>query len=170
MEHEELPACQYFLAFGTFFLQFYNCSIKKLRAMKLLKLLFITFFASLILQYCTPPEQPEDPTVCTEQFVMISLTVTESDGSPADSVQISVSSEVNDKEYSCDDYLCSEKETGTYVIMHDGLLEKLSDEETVTVEGTKKGQQFREEFVFQQGECHVKKVAGPDTVTLSSDS
>lgn len=135
--------------------------------MKLLKFLFLASLAAILLQYCSPAEEPEGPTLCTDQFVMISLTVTEPDGSPADSVQLSVYNEEDDKEYSCGEYLCSERETGTYIIMHDGLREQLSDEETVIVEGTKRNLQFREEFVFRPGECHVEKVAGPDTVSLS---
>lgn len=135
--------------------------------MKFIKLIFFTLLVFLTFQYCS---LPEGPYACTGEFVMHSLTVIGPNETPADSVQITVSNKENEKAYPCDEYLCRERQTGAYIIMHDGLREKIDDRrETIIVEGTKGNLQFKEEFDFRGGECHVKKIAGPDTVSLSSN-
>lgn len=135
--------------------------------MKFIKLATIIALVLLIFQNCS---QPEGPTYCTAEFVMHSVTVLDQDGTPADSVQITVINEGDDSVYPCDEYLCKESQPGTYTIMHDGFLEDLSSNgETVVVEGVKDSLQFSEEFIFQGDECHVVKLAGPDTVSFSSN-
>ncbi len=100
---------------------------------------------------------------------MNSVTVLDPSGNPADSVEVKVINKEHEQTYPCDEYLCKENSTGTYVIMHDGLREKVSKNgDRIIVEGEKDELQFIEEFVFGKGECHVHKVAGPDTVSLSS--
>ena len=102
------------------------------------------------------------------EFVMYSLTVAGPNETPADSVQIAVINKESEKVYPCDEYLCSERQPGIYIVMHDGLREKIDEQgETITVEGTKGNLQFEEEFDFQGGVCHVEKIAGPDTFSLS---
>jgi hypothetical protein len=101
---------------------------------------------------------------------MFSLTVVGPNESPADSVQITVISKESEKVYPCDEYLCNERQPGTYIVMHDGLREKIDEQrETIIVEGEKENLQFKEEFDFRGGECHVEKIAGPDTVSLSQN-
>lgn len=44
----------------------------------------------------------------------------------------------------------SERQPGTYIVMHDGLREKIDEQrETISVEGTKGDLQFEEIFDFQ---------------------
>lgn len=134
--------------------------------MKTIKLIIFTSVVFLLFQSCS---SSEGPYACTGEFVMYSLTVMGPNETPADSVQITVTNKESDKVYPCDEYLCNERKPGHYVIMHDGLRGKIDEErETIIVEGTKENLQFKEEFYFRGGICHVEKVAGPDTVSLSS--
>lgn len=136
------------------------------RITKYIKFTLFIFFLFLI-QNCS---QPEEPGACTDEFVMHSVTVMNPDNNPADSVDITVTNNESGEIYPCGEYLCEEVQEGTYTIMHDGFLENLDEDgEIVTVEGMKDNLQFREEFEFRGGVCHVEKLAGPDTVSLSSN-
>lgn len=118
-------------------------------------------------QYCSPFE---GPFVCTDEFVMYSVTVLDPTGEPADSVQIEVSNKETGNIYDvCEGNLCNEIHTGTYTIMHDGFFGDISKSgEKILVEGTKEDLQFKEEYAFRSGDCHIEKLAGPDTVSLAS--
>lgn len=139
--------------------------------MKFIKL--IAFFSLLAIAYISC-SSPEDPVVCTQQFVTIPLEVLEPSGEPADSVDITVvSKEDGDTLEICADESISPCHgvNGTYIIMHDGFHGEISeDREDVVVTGTKGALYFKEDFAFRSGVCHVEKVAGPDTVSLHRDS
>ncbi len=129
----------------------------------------ILILSCLLLQYCSSPQDPSG--ACTAEFVTFSVTVVHPDGSPADSVDLEVRNREDGNLYNiCAEYSCRDGSNGNYTIMHDGFLEELSPTgETVLVEGTKGNLQFSEEYTFQSGRCHVEKVAGPDTVSLSNN-
>ena len=134
--------------------------------MKNYRIISCLFLFSILLQGCS---QPESPGACTDEFVTHSVTVLNQAGELADSVNIQVTNKSGNL-FECDEYLCQETFIGTYIIMHDGLRERISDsKETFTVVGMKDELQFNEDFVFRSGECHVEKVAGPDTVSLMSN-
>lgn len=134
--------------------------------MKLNKIISSLLLFPLFLHGCS---QPESPGACTDEFVTHSVTVHNQNGEPADSVNIQVTNEIGTS-FDCDEYLCQETLVGTYIVMHDGLKERISDsKETFIVVGMKDELQFNEDFVFRSGECHVEKIAGPDTVSLTSN-
>lgn len=134
-------------------------------------ILWITFLILILLlfQYCTNTEASY---VCTQEFVVHTTTVLEPSGEPADSVEIEVTNKQTENEYDvCENNNCYGIDTGTYTIMHDGFFEELSEtKEIVLVEGTKENLHFSEEYTFRSGPCHVQKLAGPDTVSLSEDN
>lgn len=123
--------------------------------------------AATVFQSCSSPQ--DFGGACTAEFVTISLTVLSPQGQPADSVDITVTNKENGDTYNiCGEYSCRGGTDGTYTIMHDGFHEELSaTREAVIVEGTKDQLGFEQEFAFRGGRCHVEKLAGPDTVSLS---
>jgi hypothetical protein len=133
-------------------------------------IVWITFLILILLlfQYCS---NSEPPYVCTNEFVTYTITVLEPNGEPADSVEIEVTNKQTGKEYDiCEDFSCRGINSGTYTIMHDGFFGELSEtKEIVLVEGTKDDLHFSKDYAFRSGPCHVEKLAGPDTVSLSSD-
>ena len=128
---------------------------------------FPIFFIGIIAVQCSTP--PESPIVCTTEFVTFSITVVDTTGEPADSVQITVKNTKSGEPYDvCQGTICDSYGAGRYTIMHDGFHGKISEKrEPVTVKGTKGEQQFTADFAFRSGDCHVRKLAGPDTVSLA---
>lgn len=132
--------------------------------MYFMRILFFLGCLLIIFQSCT-----EHPVACTDEFVTSAVTVLDPAGEPADSVQIEITNKESGDIYPCDEYLCRKQQTGSYIIMHDGLREEISMiSETIIVEGIKEELQFRETFRFRAGKCHIEKIAGPDTVSLSA--
>lgn len=150
-------------------LMYINYSIKLIHTsciMKFIHLFLFVCFLSAISEGCS---SPESTAVCTDIFQMYDVTALNPDGTPADSVNITVKNQKTGRPYDiCSDISCSDGEDGTYLIMHDGLDAQLSSEGTaVLVEGVKGSLHFRADYIFRSGVCHVRKVAGPDTVSLS---
>ena len=110
------------------------------------------------------------PTACTHEFVTHSLQVSSPDGQPADSVDITVRNVDSDKVYDvCEDlsFSCDYAgNMGEYVVFHDGL-EVSTDGDNVVVTGQKDSLNFEAQYIFRRGECHVRKVEGPEEVRLS---
>lgn len=132
--------------------------------MKFTRLILFLGFITILFQAC----DEDEGYVCTDEFVTYSVTVLNPNGEPTDSVQVSTTDpETGEKFPVCEVGPCK-RETGTYVIMHDGLREQISETlETVLVKGSKGNMQFEEGFAFRAGKCHVEKISGPDTVSLS---
>lgn len=129
---------------------------------KRIGLIFATIF---LLHACSSVDHG---VVCTEEFVQFTVQVFDPSDEPAGGVDIQVVGKNSGDVYPCDEYLCKELSNGHYVIMHDMLHGVISESgETLIVEGMKDGLAFSEEFTFRSGECHVEKVSGPETVTLS---
>lgn len=136
--------------------------------MKPLRTLFILLLCAFFLQYC---DSLKGPDACTEEFVIHEITVLDTTGQPADSVDITVSNLDADEPYEiCNDSYCDEDSlSNPYTIMHDGLMDEISrDKEEVLVTGSREELSFEEEYEFRNNSCHVEKLAGPDTVSLDS--
>lgn len=138
--------------------------------MRIVKSLLLTSIAVILLSSCTD----QISRACIIKPVKIDVTVLEPNGTKADSVNIVVTRKLNGEKFN----LCSEDESycdnghriGDYIIMHDGLFDEISPiKEPAIVVGTKGDLSFSEDFVFNRGECHVGKIAGPDTVSLSAN-
>lgn len=127
----------------------------------------ILILIGLALQYCSNTQ--DHSVACTDEFVMLSVTVLHPDGTPADSVQTEVKKRESGTLYEiCVENYCRSGDNGNYTIMHDGFWGEISkNREAVLVEGTKDNLQFSKEYAFRSGECHVEKIGGPDTVSLS---
>lgn len=136
--------------------------------MKILKFICLILLGSLLFQNCS---DSEFITVCTQEFVIHTITVLAPTEEPADSVDIKVINKESGEVYPCgEEDLCREIPTGTYIVMHDGFFGDISESgEKILVEGTKDGMQFKEGYIFKSGKCHIEKIAGPDTVSLSSN-
>lgn len=112
------------------------------------------------------------PTVCTTEFVTVRVTVLDTVGVPVDSVNIMITNMWSGEIYD----LAEENKPGSlttknglYAIFHDGYRRRLQKTfEPLRVEGEKEGLQFSEVFVIGRDECHVFKMAGPDTVFLAT--
>ena len=129
------------------------------------KILFI-LLAALTFQSCTTNE---NDLICTDEFVQITVEVVDESGDAVDGVQIQITEKETDTILPCDEYLCKPfPDEGSYIIMHDGFFGEISETgQTFVVEGSKDGFGFQEEFTFRSGECHVEKISGPETVTLT---
>ncbi|HEX6981699.1 MAG TPA: hypothetical protein VF181_02965 [Balneolaceae bacterium] len=128
--------------------------------------IILLILALPLLSSCSNPEISE---VCTGIFITHTLTVLTPEGEPADSVQITVSNKETGNEYDvCNPTICDEPpRSNPYVIFHDGFSEKVdSDGEEIIVRGTKGDKGFTEQFTFRDDGCHIRKVAGPDSVYL----
>lgn len=138
--------------------------------MKLFNFIFLILFSFLLLQCSSSTEQSY---LCTQEFVTYSVTVLDTNGNPAESVNIKVTNKDTGQPYKvCSDgqNVCQNGVEGRYTIMHDGFHDKISsDREDMIVKGTKGAKQFKAEYAFRSGKCHLQKLAGPDTVSLSSN-
>ncbi len=112
---------------------------------------------------------------CSLEFRSYNITVLTHSGELADSVDISIT--VGESDESIDpctelrgENCNQEGEEGFYVIFHDGFKDKIAKGEnvTVTVTGVSGDARFSEQYVFTNDGCHIRKVAGPDTVTLEA--
>ncbi|WP_157621278.1 hypothetical protein [Salisaeta longa] len=106
--------------------------------------------------------------LCTAEFVTYTVRVVTPAGQPADSVQIEVRNASTGARYDVCGGLspCHNPEDGQYTIFHDGVDVGPFPTEVV-VTGRKGDLGFRATYVFRQGQCHVRKLAGPAQVTLS---
>lgn len=125
------------------------------------------FILAVVFTSCSNPQDPGR--VCTAVFITHTITVLTPDDEPADSVQITVLNKETGNEYDvCNSTICDEPpRSNPYIIFHDGFLEKVdSDGEEVIVRGAKGDKSFTEQFTFRDDGCHIRKVAGPDSVYL----
>src|SRR5699024_10723081 len=131
--------------------------------MKLFRLSCLIILVPLTLQYC---DSTQNPVPCTAEFKGYSVVVLNPNGEPADSVEVQVTNEETAHTYkvcSEEQNVCSGGFNGRYTIMHDGFFGKISTEGVDLLVNGKKGQlQFRAEYTFRSGECHIQKLAGPD--------
>jgi len=111
-----------------------------------------------------------DPVTCTEEFVVINLTVIDNEGLVADSVNILVYNKGDNTIYDLtgmNDPDNPMTQRGEYTIFHDGFLKQVQGKiERLVVEGEKGLFSFMAEFDVGGNECHVYKISGPDIVTL----
>jgi hypothetical protein len=126
----------------------------------------LLLFAGL-LSACDDGE-PAGPCVCTEEFRSYWLDVREIDGGPAEGVQVSVVRESNGQKLG---YGTPVFEPGTYLIMDDGFTEQIARDEGFQVDGERGAATFQASFRFGTDacRCHVIKIDGPESVTLSPD-
>lgn len=134
--------------------------------MKFIKLFVCCGLLAITLLNCS---SPESPVTCTTEFVKSQLVVLEPSGQPADSLDITVYSNGEIFDICGHEAIsqCHDRNEGRYTIMHDGFWGEISDSrQEISVTGYTGDYGFAEQFVFRSGECHVEKLAGPDTVSL----
>ena len=104
--------------------------------------------------------------VCTALFATIPLTVQTPDGAPASGLFISATVLRTGESFAVPQFGFGGP--GTYVVFDDNFRDRIRPSgDSVRVTGSGAGQ-FTAEFRFDvPGGCHVRKVAGPDTVTAS---
>ena len=130
-----------------------------------LKFLLITII--LFLLSCN---RATDHVVCTTEEVQIKVTVIDKSGFGADSVTILVYNKEDNKIYDSSDFndfgnLLTQR--GEYTIFHDSYFKEVRGKLIrIVVEGEKDNLGFATEFAVSGDECHVYKLAGPDTVVL----
>lgn len=136
----------------------------------------VAVLCALFISSCEPMEMN---TVCTQEFKMWTVTVlSEQTGAAVDSLSITVT----DKSSGYHFELCSQESSvctaegpargdGKYLIFHDGFLDMIEMEgEAVVVEGRKGDIGFSRDYTFGSDDCHIHKMAGPDTVYVSTAS
>lgn len=130
----------------------------------------ICLFSVIIFLLVTGCEDsPVNPPVCTAEFVVINVRVTDTDGEAVENASINIiEASSGDTVQVCETYECAKGSMGYYTIFHDGLMNKVSSGgDTYTVSGTAAEGSFREDFVFAKNACHVFKKSGHDTVTIN---
>lgn len=131
----------------------------------------ILMAAGLFLQSCS---QSTSPRVCTLQFVVHQVTVLSAEGEPADSVDINITDRNTGETFNpCESEVfdcAGEGFEGNYTLIHDGYSDESEEgrEFNLRVKGQKDQASFEADFTFRNDGCHIRKVAGPDSVTLTS--
>lgn len=108
-----------------------------------------------------------EPIVCTALFAMIPLTVRTQGGAPVSGLAISATVLRTGQSFAVPQF--GGGEPGTYVVFDDNLRDRISASgDSVRIVGSGGPPAFTADFRFDvPGGCHVRKVAGPDTVTAS---
>jgi hypothetical protein len=106
------------------------------------------------------------PGVCTALFAMIPLTVQDSGGAPVPGLSISATIVRTDQSFTVAQIGIGGP--GTYVVFDDSFLTRIrASGESVRVTGSDGTLRFTQLFLFDAPSgCHVRKVAGPDTVVV----
>lgn len=119
-------------------------------------------------------QSPSSPRVCTAQFVVHQVNVLNAEGEPADSVDINITNRDTGEAFNpCESeaFDCAgEGFEGYYTLIHDGYFEE-SEEGRIfrlRVTGQKNLASFEADYTFRNDGCHIRKVSGPDSVTLTS--
>ena len=108
---------------------------------------------------------------CTREFRVFQVTVQDAEGRLVEGLDVKVTRAGNgrrinpckgDDNGTCD-YAYTDE--GSYLVMTDANSDDLSPKGT-SVRASADGI-FTADFVFARGECHVEKLAGPDTVTVA---
>lgn len=129
--------------------------------------------AGLFLQSCS---QSISPRVCTAQFVVHQVTVLDTGGEPADSVEIDITDRDTGETFNpceSDAFDCAaEGFEGNYTLIHDGYFEESEEgrEFRLYVMGRKNQTSFEADYTFRNDGCHIRKVAGPDSVQLEASN
>ncbi|MDZ7773265.1 MAG: hypothetical protein U5K31_11095 [Balneolaceae bacterium] len=129
--------------------------------------------AGLLFQSCL---ESHSPPVCTLQFEVHQVTVLNAEGEAADSVQIQITNQENGESFRpCEreSYDCPvEGFEGRYTIIHDGYFEHSEEgkEFNLRVTGQKDEMSFQADYTFRNDGCHIRKVAGPDSVSLEASN
>lgn len=130
---------------------------------------WIYLFSVFLVFFVTSCEDsPVNSPLCTAEFVMINLKITDASGQPVNNATVHViHANSGDTLQVCENYECLEGDMGNYTIFHDGLMEKVSFEgEPFTVNGNTEQDSFREDFVFARNKCHVYKKSGPEIIMV----
>lgn len=137
-----------------------------------LKSSILTLVIAFLLSSC---DSTQTNRACTSEFVTSTINiVTQQDEQLVESVQIVVEDQETGSELDiCEDGACSgdlEIRPGEYIIFHDGFRDEiLPAGKKLTVRGTKGDAiSFTREYFFGSDGCHIKKIAGPDTVFVSA--
>ena len=135
--------------------------MRKQRYFILLSLFFILFF----LLSCDAFSDLKD-CICSSEFRIYTVTVTNQNKQPLDSLRVRIYNPTSGKEFDIDqDYASYEQ--GLYVVMTDAYTHKLQEGgEPVRFEAENDTLMAYGEFYFKTDECrcHVEKVSGQDTL------
>lgn len=109
----------------------------------------------------------DQPTVCTESFAMVPLTVLTQGGVPVSGLAISATTLRTGQSYDVPQQN-GIGGPGAYIVFDDGLHARIrASGDSVRVTGSDAAPRFTADFMFDiPGGCHVRKVAGPDTVRV----
>jgi hypothetical protein len=104
------------------------------------------------------------PGVCTALFAMVPLTVQEPGGAPVSGLTISATVLRTGERFTVPQVGIGGP--GTYVVFDDNFRDRIrASGDSVRVTGSDSALRFTQDFLFDvPGGCHVRKVAGPDTV------
>ena len=108
-----------------------------------------------------------EPTVCTASFAMVPLTVLTQGGAPVPGLTISATTLRTGQSFGVPQPLGG-SQPGAYVVFDDGLRDRIrASGDSVRITGSGGAAGFTANFIFDvPGGCHVRKVAGPDTITV----
>lgn len=135
--------------------------------------LLLLLAAGLYLQSCS---QSTSPRVCTAEFVVHRVTVLGTGGEPADSVDVDITDrDTGDAFDPCESeaFDCTaDGFEGNYILIHDGYFEESEEgrEFRLHVTGQKNQASFEADYTFRNDGCHIRKVAGPDSVQLEASN
>ena len=117
-------------------------------------------------------EEMVKPGICTTQFVTSEVSVLNDEGNLVSGVTIEVKiKETGEILIPCGTNLDCEFPSGVYTVFHDGFMDKVSKNgDKIIVSGTKENLSFSQEFTFGKDDCHIYKLAGPDSVIISTQT
>jgi hypothetical protein len=135
----------------------------------------MTLVLVLELSGCEQPQPTPPPTEacrCTLDIQFLLVQVVDQHERPITGLEISIINKHTGQAYDTARMQSMQKAIpdGWYVVFSDHLMKQIDPSgEAIIVIGEKDGLSFKEEFVFDTDECgcHVRKIAGPDTIVLS---
>jgi hypothetical protein len=122
----------------------------------------------ILLLACQACSEDTPDCMCTEEFRMYFVVVTDSLGIPVDSLQTVITND-HGKNYDFGNYLPPPYLLGAYLVMTDGYQNDFSTTPgRILFSGNKESKEVTGEFYFNTDKCrcHIYKISGPDTLIL----
>ena len=122
----------------------------------------LILFAYLFLFSCS---NSDDNVICTEQIVMVNVSVVDQNGKSLDSFT-SKSLDENQNEFDLD---INNQISGNYIVMSDRFHNDLGSNDKIYFQLFDEGLLIHEEIYYiSGGECHISKKFGPDSIVIQN--
>lgn len=138
---------------------------------KTIRILLSMLILGIVFCLASCEDNTSPDVVCTTEFVTANLLVVDQNNQPVSDVAITVLNGLTGSPYAIDASELYNPQPGSYTIFHDGFKDDLlPGGQPVEVRGEKDGHTFKADYLFGADECHIRKLEGPDVVTIDISS